>query len=416
MRSFLLFSNNYLTWSRIVLYFWCLGLFLFSFAGPEANACENDDPCLDTPDSMVHCGRQNSLSIDAPVLLQQDPRLITAAWNWLSAKDNWQKLADSLLADYRKLIYVYYFAGFLILSLLIGIPFMNKTLLALGRLVRKKPTSSFSLTAQSLGLTMLASTPIPLLTGFLGFRIDASSQEVWFVRAIGEALLLTSYALYSFILFLKVVQKGGMVDSHLQWSDKTRRRLKFSIVPAAIFSLIFVFLFASMQASCIHGWGRTLGRLGLIGILFTQMFFLFAILRSEKEILMQLLGIPSDSIVIKSHAVFANLIPSIPLVLAGASLIGFHCAVYAMTWRILATMWFVFGFSIFRQLVYRRYPNSKPTAGDNNGNNNGQVDSQIVAYFRVPNHRRVLLDLIASGGLILIWGPLFLDFLFSLFN
>ncbi len=93
--------------------------------------------------------------------------------------------------------------------------------LLLGRLGKRSEdlaTDHFSLTLQSLLLTLLLSMALPLFLAFLGWRVQEGAENSDFIRSVGTALWGIATPLFCLQALCRLCLPGGLAEAHFGWS------------------------------------------------------------------------------------------------------------------------------------------------------------------------------------------------------
>ena len=108
---------------------------------------------------------------------------------------------------------------------------------AIGDKVSNPSTDNFLLTIQALFFSILLALPVPLLLGFIGWRLQDTLDATEFTRAIGKAFEGVSLVFFYMQILYFLCLKNGIAELHFQWDGNA---LKFVRKEIKWYSVIFL--------------------------------------------------------------------------------------------------------------------------------------------------------------------------------
>jgi potassium efflux system protein len=273
-----------------------------------------------------------------------DLRLIPGQVGALLSPLKWFEVSEILL---RRAIYSPPFM--LMLALFAWLIWRTRRFRALLRVmglqVGKPSLDRFSSTLKALGLTLLLSTPWPLLVYALGWELGYSAEATDFSQSVSTALLWVAPAFFYVQFFSVLCVSGGVAERHFHWPDKVPQQLRreFNFLKVTFLPAAFVTVLVIYQSGGVLGVGFE--RLAqMVTLVLLAVFFY------------RLSGVALKHL---SHSaprvrqLYMVLTVLVPLLLAGLTFAGYFYTAGMLATSLIATLWFVFGLVVLHQLAVR---------------------------------------------------------------
>lgn len=114
----------------------------------------------------------------------------------------------------------------------------------LGNKVSNPSTDNFLLTVQALFLSIILALPVPLLLGFVGWRLQHNLDATQFTRAIGKAFEGVSLVFFYMQILYFLCLKNGVAELHFQWDGNALKFLRKEIKWYSVIFLPSIFFIA----------------------------------------------------------------------------------------------------------------------------------------------------------------------------
>jgi len=246
----------------------------------------------------------------------------------------------------RPLTYVGMLIGLSVLMTLRGR--LRATLSAVGRKVGGMRTDSFGLTLLAVSCTLLLAVVWPALLAFAGWRLGSVAEVAGvgvyeLTQALSAGLWVAAQVLLMLTLAREVCRPDGLAVAHFRWDAAAARLVRRNLVWLTVLILPARFLVAATETLPEDAWRDSLGRAALIVGLLGWALFARQVLRPERGVLTPWMRHHPDGWVQRLRYVWYPAAVGFPLLLAGASAVGFHYSAVQVTARLLPSLWVVLG-------------------------------------------------------------------------
>jgi len=356
-------------------------------------------------------------------LAKQSFAALPEAVYWLVRPDNWTAVGNTLAKEAARSAELW--LGLATVALLLWRSArLRRAIRASAEPLRRISTDHFRYTLAALGLTLLASTPWPLLTFTVGFVLSGSLASNAFTKALGDALMAIVPAMYYLLAFRMLCMRGGIADRHFRWHNDT-----LLLVRRTTYWALTLLLPVGLVAALVYGYRDpeftgTLGRLSLA--LFELGFAVLTILvlHPTRGTLKHRLAEKPDGWLNRLRMIWYPMMVGVPMALAGLALAGFLYTSGTLLKSLVDELWLALGLVTAHQLIARwllvtrrrlalqaaldrRAQREAAKAAEAKGAEALAVQEQAVDFDALDTQSRKLLNLAilvaAIVGLWLIW-------------
>ena len=225
---------------------------------------------------------------------------------------------------------------------------MRLLLRRLGKRREDPATDRFSLTLQSLLLTLLLSLALPLFLAFLGWRLQEGAENSEFVRSVGTALLGIALPIFFLQALYHLCLPGGLAEAHFGWSKEVCRRLDRGLSWYLIFFLpagFFTALFWSVE----EGYRGRGGRLLLMALLIAAAYLFYRVMPRAQESPSE----PCRSWMDRLRKIGYPLAVGIPIFLAALVAMGYYYTAVRFLNYAHSSFWLLMGAAVVHELALR---------------------------------------------------------------
>jgi potassium efflux system protein len=278
---------------------------------------------------LVETCRQFSNFIDERVLwIRSDPSLFSkSCWQELSG----EKLPFDQLAEFAKLLRedvknktVWYLAlGTLGLIVLRAGMTLKQVLAKLGDKARRGSFTEFYPTIQATLITFTLALPVPLLVGFLAWRLRSVAGDDANLPSILAGLLTFAAAFVPFELARQICRPDGLADAHFQWPATAVRILRSWLRVLVIVIPILGMTVAMLSFQSQPDSGPSARRLAFIFTVLVYALFLARLLHPGNGVLTEYLNRHQHGWLFRLRYPLHWLAISLPLGLATMAAVGY---------------------------------------------------------------------------------------------
>ena len=288
----------------------------------------------------------------APSLSLSEIKLAINSWQgWEGSIEQAQVLRETLLADVRRNPLWWSFAGLMPVIVVIGRNRVRNELRSCGEAAVKPTAILFRPTVDASLATILMAAPVPVLVGFVGWRLCQSNLA--FPHATGWAMVLfaTVYAMLNLVRHTS--RCGGLGTNHFGWDQKGLAAIRRATRSLQLLALPLLALAGGIEVAHGESMLNTIGRLSLIAALLGIGVVCCRLFRAT--------GPLANSLAARakgwgSTRTMQVLIPFSILAVIGliaASAAGYHYTAMQLTRRVFVSCVFVFACLALRSLLMR---------------------------------------------------------------
>ena len=188
--------------------------------------------------------------------------------SWFLTPRYWGQLVRALFAFGRG---SWYANTLLVLLLAAALPVVLRRirprLQTLGAIARPPTCVDFRPSLEALVLSLLAAPWLPVLIGFVGWRLSLSPDATQFVRSFAHGLQGASLIWLTLEVPRQLLRLDGLAVEHFEWPETGVRRLRSALgwLTAVAVPLVFVIQVFEMRGE--DAWRESIGRLSLVLLL-----------------------------------------------------------------------------------------------------------------------------------------------------
>jgi potassium-dependent mechanosensitive channel len=242
----------------------------------------------------------------------------------------------------------------LCLGLIVGAGFAaKKRITSFAPIIEKTGQDRFKYTVQVGFLTLVRSSPVPLILWFLGHALEMPINQEPVILYTANALKSVAFALIPLELMRQTLLPEGLADLHFSWLQESckilRRQLKWYI-PAKLLTYTVVLVLEQHPNTV---WNDSLGRLAFVlGQVFLAIF-LQRILRPSGPVFGPLQESSPGGILARGRYVWGLFSIGFPVFLALLSLRGYHYTAMQLEVRSFLSLWLILTLVFIHALLER---------------------------------------------------------------
>ncbi len=271
---------------------------------------------------------------------KSDLREAAEAFHWLVDYQNWRRLGTLLWLDVvnRPWWLALFLIGFL--TVLINHARLRRLIATVGDKAAKRSTTSFSLTTQSLLLTVAVTLPVPLALWFVHWRLLSIEENgEAFNTAIAHGLLVAAAVFTPFEFLRQTCRSGGLGIKHFEWSESSARLLSVNLRWLIDLATPIAMLVGVMEAHSNTRWQSSLGRLAFLSLMTLILVFAARVFFPNNGVFSHYLKIYRGGWLDRLRWGWYPLIVLSPVVLAALSFIGFHYTAQRLALHLHSSYW-----------------------------------------------------------------------------
>ena len=293
---------------------------------------------------------------------------------------------------------------------------------AIGSKVSNPSTDNFLLTIQALFFSVLLALPMPLLLGFIGWRLQDTLDATEFTRAIGKAFESVGLVFFYLQILYCLCLKNGIAELHFQWDGNALKYLREEIKWYSAIFLPSTFFIAVSWFIPEAERGRA-GRLVFVAAMFALAAIIVRILKPGGGMPVRYITENPNGWLSRLKYIWYPLSIAIPLILAGLAAWGYIYTAIMLVGYTFVSFWLVVGAVVANDLAIRwitvtnRKLALKQAETVPHEKSNTQTEGTVLkeAYaLDVPavsvQTRKLLNAFIGIGviiGLLIIWSKVF---------
>ncbi len=269
---------------------------------------------------------------------------------WLPAVND---VASSLATDARRNPLVYAAAIALLVWLIGARSRFRSSLQACGREASRPTTTSFRPTLLTLLWTTAMAAPIPVLLGFIGWRLTTAAGDNNLGNSVGWALVLTAAAYAMLNLIRHTCRPLGLGEFHFGWDHRTLAAIRHAARTVEIGALPFLALAVACEIGGNEPLINSVGRIALVGALAVIGFVSLRLCRPSGALANVIAAAPNNSFGSRMGRILTPVSSLSVLALIVASVVGYQYTSMQLTRRLLVSAMIVFGGLTFREFLLR---------------------------------------------------------------
>ncbi|MEM7454790.1 MAG: mechanosensitive ion channel domain-containing protein [Planctomycetota bacterium] len=273
----------------------------------------------------------------------------------LTDSRKWTDVRNRLQEELKSSPLFYTLYAVAILGLLVLRPGFQKKIDRLGQQSARSSCATIWPTARTVVLTVLIALPLALLPLIAGFRIFsvADSTGDGLFRALGTALLTTSWFILPIAIFHVQCRPGGLAHRHFSWSDRIVRTLRTNVAWAIPVGVILTFgtsiLYAMQSQKSVDLIERILFVAGMIALTVV----LYRCFRPKTGMFSEYLNANGNSWANRTSTLWFGAILFIPVSLAVLAFTGYYYTAINLVACVYSTFVFALVIETARELLQR---------------------------------------------------------------
>ena len=236
----------------------------------------------------------------------------------------WTEIGKSIKRDLLNHPLLYLFAISTSVLLIVLRPFLGKLIDRLSTQAEKRSCISYLPTIRCFYASVFAAIPVPLIIGFVGWRLYWAEAGDDFQRAFGSGILIVAAVWIPTAIVHSMLRKSGLAESHFGWQSSVVAPLRKSVQTLMLIGLPIA-TFATVLGN-LDGVATTnaLARVAFIILMLIIAFYGYRIFNSKSGALSEFLKKDPDSWLNRLWPLVALTVVLIPLLLAALSFCGYH--------------------------------------------------------------------------------------------
>lgn len=288
----------------------------------------------------------------APTVSLEEFRHARAFWSDFKGRiAQTNELVAVLLADTRDYPVWWGFALLLAAVLIIGRRWAKQLLESSGLAAAKPAATLFLPTLEASLATIWLALPVPMVFGFLGWRLCQAEGSM--PDAVGWALALfaAAYGMLSLVRYASC--RGGLGTHHFDWDPKALAAIRRAANSIQLLALPLLAVAVGVEVARDEASINSMGRISLILALLVIGVISFRLFRPAGALAAALTSSAGGSWGARAASILAPVATLAMLGLIAASAAGYHYAAMQLTRRAFATCVFVFACLALRSLLMR---------------------------------------------------------------
>jgi len=292
----------------------------------------------------------------------------------------------------------------------------------LGNKVSNPSTDNFLLTIQALILSIILALPVPLLLGFIGWRLQHNLDATQFTRAIGKAFESVSLVFFYMQILYFLCLKNGVAELHFQWDGNALKFLRKEIKWYSVIFLPSIFFIAVSWFIPEAERGRA-GRLVFVAAMLALAAIIVRILKPRGGLLGKHIAEDPRGWLSRLKYLWYPSSIAVPLMLAGLAAWGYIYTAIKLVNYTFVSFWLIVGAVVANKLAIRwitvtnRKLAFKQAEAVLRERNNAQAEETVLEEtyaLGMPavsiQTRKLLNTFIGIGviiGLLIVWSKVF---------
>jgi len=277
---------------------------------------------------------------------------LPAALAWLVSPKGWAEVAKVMVYELSSSPLLW--LGLAVIAALFArYRAIRRAIRATAEPLRRVSTDRFGYTLSAIGLTLLLSAPSALLLALLGWQLDASVATTAYTKAVGQALISVSVALFYLNSFRLLCMPGGVADRHFRWSGETLTKLRRNFKLGAFTLLPVGYVATAIFGSQDPDFAGTLGRLTLVALTLILAALTARVLHPRRGAIAGVLAARPEGWTNRLRHLWYPLVVGVPAALGILALIGFQYTAGVLLSSLVSELWLVLALVVVHQSIVR---------------------------------------------------------------
>lgn len=236
-------------------------------------------------------------------------------------------------------------------TLVIGRSRVRSQLLEAGISAAKPTATQYRPTVIAALATLFMALPVPLLAGFVGWRLSRDTETLAFATGWALMLFAAAYAMLSFVRHAS--RQGGLGTNHFGWDSKGLAAISRTTRSLQLLALPLLAVAVGVEIGNDASTVNSLGRLSLISALLVVGILCYRLCRPKGAFRQAIESTNQGSWPARWAKLLAPLAALGVASLIVASIAGYHYTAIQLTRRIFVSCLFVFACFALRSLLMR---------------------------------------------------------------
>ena len=272
---------------------------------------------------------------------------------WLFSPSSWVTVIRNLLEIAGNNLFSTIIISLLFIYTFFIRDFFVKNLTYFGRYKTKLSLATFSDSLMAGALTVALAAYWPLLLWIISFSIINSQSADIFTHAIAEGLLASANVLFFILLFMQIVRRSGLAETHFRWKEHTTSLIKHQLVWFAPAVIPFVFILQTTNSQPIQMHFDSLGRISFTCITLMLTVLIYNFVNPKTGLFNQELQQHKDGWLNRTRFIWLPLSLLLPLALSITSISGYLYTATELMLLIITSLWGIVAAIILHEFLIR---------------------------------------------------------------
>ncbi|UCD28268.1 MAG: mechanosensitive ion channel [Planctomycetota bacterium] len=278
--------------------------------------------------------------------------------NWHEIGDAFGRLFHFGLADLRGYYYLYVLVVVVLVLLFLYRPMSHRRLREISGQVTRAISDSYRFTLLALAYTFCLALPWAFLLWFGAWRIGFIAQRTEglayvLCQAVANGLRLASLILLGLQFIRYVCQPKGLGEAHFRWNAKVMRLMRLNIYWLTTIVVPMTLVVCVTEKYSEDVWRDSGGRIAFVIGMCALAIFAHRMLRPKGALVASQFRKSQNRLLYDLRYLWYFVTLFIPILLAIASLFGYHYTALRFLERIGYTILLVLGFVFFHAMMVR---------------------------------------------------------------
>ncbi len=288
----------------------------------------------------------------APILSLDEFSYVRTFWSDTEGRTRQvQTLEGALRRDARQRPFTWSLAAVLVVALIVGRGQARKVLRSAGDAAAKPTATQFYPTVEASLATIFLASPVPVVLGFIGWRLCNSENDFLYASGCSVALFATAYAILD--LLRHALCCGGLGTNHFGWDQKGLVAIRRAAKSLQLLALPLLAIAVGVEVVREEASINAIGRLSLVSSLLVIGVICFRLFRSTGPLAATLACSAKECWSARSVRIIAPLATMAVLGLIAASMAGYHYSAMQLTRRVFVSCVIVFACLALRSILTR---------------------------------------------------------------
>jgi len=278
---------------------------------------------------------------------------IGSAIGWFLSPGQWIDIWRYLWSDFQSHVAVYILTIVLVVLLWLYRLNMTNRLKNLVKLSGHIYSDKYLVTLKALVFSIILIVPLPLLTGFISWRLLRSPPDLTYVHIVGLGLKSVTVLMVLFMAFIRFCRRNGLSD-HFSLPRESMNVFARYLQLTLLILIPIIFIRRVFCDSGVEEVYRTsLGRMGFVAEMIVVSLFFIVSFRPSGASISRLLAESRAGWLYRMRYVWYGALIFLPLVFAALQLSGYDYTAGELYYRFSATVLLVFAIMFCKGMLTR---------------------------------------------------------------